>query len=55
MDLKRYSKLIVAIIGVIVIILGPDVLGITGNTSLVAEGIIALLTAAGVYQVPNAA
>ncbi len=54
MKFAKYSKLIVAVIGVVVIILGPDFLGLTGQPSLIAEGILGLLTAFGVYQVTNA-
>ncbi len=54
MNIQRYSKLIAAVIGVVVIIIGPDMLGLTDTTALITETAIAVLTAIGVYQVPNA-
>ena len=52
----RYSKLIVAAIGLAVLAIGPDGIGITSSeqATTIGEAVIALLTAFGVYAVPNA-
>ncbi len=52
--MTKYRKLIVALVGVVAIVFGPDVLGLADNTEVVAQSILALLTAFGVYQAPNA-
>lgn len=58
--MSRYRKLIAAIVGVIAIVLGPSVLGVSPGEELfglgqerVVEMIIAVFTALGVYAVPN--
>lgn len=51
--MSKYSKLIAAIVGLAVIIVGPEFLDLTENTELVTQSVLALLTAFGVYQVPN--
>lgn len=52
--MSKYSKLIVAVVGVIAIILGPEVLGLVDNAETVTQSILGLLTAFGVYQATNA-
>ena len=49
----QYKKLIAAIVGVIAIIAGPEVLGLTTESETVAQTIMGLLTAFGVFQVTN--
>lgn len=51
--MSRYSKLIVAVVGLLVVILGPEFLGAVEDTETTAQLVLALLTAFGVYQVPN--
>lgn len=51
--MNKYRKLIVALIGVVAIILGPDILGFVDNTAAVTESVLALLTVFGVYQISN--
>ena len=48
--MSRYNKLWVAVVGVIAIILGPDFVDLDPN---VTESVLGLLTAFGVYLVPN--
>lgn len=49
----KYRKLIAAIVGVIAIIAGPDVLGLTADTETVVQMVMGLLTAFGVFQLSN--
>ncbi len=53
MNIAKYSKLIAAIVGMIAVIIGPDVLGLTADTEQAAQNILGLLTVFGVYLVPN--
>lgn len=53
MNIAKYSKLIAAIVGVVAIIIGPDMLGLAADTQAAAQNILGLLTAFGVYAVPN--
>ena len=48
--MQRYNKLWTAIVGVIAIILGPDFVDLDPT---LAESALGLLTAFGVYLVPN--
>ena len=53
--MARYSKLIAAIVGLLVIIL-TDVLNLTADgtsADALREILLSLLTAFGVYQIPN--
>ena len=49
----KYRKLIAALVGVVAIILGPDILGLVDNTAVVTESVLAILTVFGVYQLKN--
>ena len=51
--MSKYSKLIAAIVGLIAIIVGPDLLNLTETPEKVAEALLALITAFTIYQVPN--
>lgn len=58
--MSKYRKLIVAIIGVIAIILGPTVLGVSPegtifgmSTEAATQLLVGVLTAAGVWAAPN--
>ncbi len=51
--MSRYNKLIAAVVGLIAIILGPDVLGLTEQPETIVQSALAVLTAFGVYQLPN--
>lgn len=53
MNVKKYSKLIAAAVGLVAILLGPDFLGLTNDAERLAQAILALLTLFGVYQVRN--
>lgn len=49
----NYKKLIVAVVGLIAIILGPEVLGLAADTETTVQSIMGLLTAFGVFQMTN--
>ncbi len=53
--MSKYSKLIAAVIGVVAIVIGPEILGLAdeAKSEMIAQSVLALLTAFGVYQVPN--
>ncbi len=50
MNLGRYSKLIAALVGAVVLILTNQL----GATSVYVEAVISVAAALGVYAVPNA-
>lgn len=50
-SLQKYSKLIVAVLGVLGLLLSQGLLA--GNAATVVSAILAVATALGVYQVPN--
>lgn len=52
----RYRKLVAALVGLGVLVLGPDFLGVIGvevDPSRITEIIVAVLTAFGVWAAPN--
>ncbi len=58
--LARYRKLVVAIVGLLLVVLGPDFLGVSPEGTLfgfppdlVVQVVLAILTALGVAAVPN--
>ncbi|NIS77751.1 MAG: hypothetical protein GTO00_09095 [Deltaproteobacteria bacterium] len=58
--LSKYRKLLVAVVGVIAILLGPTVLGVSPegtifgmSTEAATQLIVGILTAAGVWAAPN--
>lgn len=60
MQIRNYRKLVAAVIGLVAVILGPAVLGLAPGDELFGIGqatavqaVLAILTALGVYQVPN--
>lgn len=59
--MNRYRKLIVAVVGLVALLLGPEFFGISEAgtifgmpTDTVVELAVTVLTAFGVYQVTNA-
>jgi len=50
---KNYSKLWIAGIGLLALVLGPDVMGIVQDEAKLYQGLLAIVTAYGIYQVPN--
>lgn len=55
MNLSKYRKLIVAVLGVVGIVLGPTIFGVVGEEqwATITQSIIAAATALGVWGVPN--
>jgi hypothetical protein len=58
--MSNYSKLIAAVVGLLVIVLGPGFIGIGDgltvfgiDATVIVQGILAVLTALGVFAVPN--
>lgn len=51
--MERYRKLFVAIIGGLALFI-PEVAGLEGDFASVYDGVVAVLTAFGVFRVPNA-
>lgn len=53
--MQKYNKLIVAAVGLVVLFIGPDGLGLTSSeqATQIGDGIISLVTAAMVYLIPN--
>jgi uncharacterized membrane protein len=54
--MTKYRKLVMAIVGLAVLVIGPDFLGVVGveiDPGRVTEIIIGILTAIGVWAVPN--
>ena len=51
--MNRYRKLIAAAVGVVAILFGPQFLGLAENTEQLTQMILGLLTALGVWGVPN--
>jgi uncharacterized membrane protein len=51
--MERYRKLFVAIVGGVALFV-PEVAGLEGDAASVYDGIVAILTAFGVFRVPNA-
>lgn len=51
--LAQYSKLVVAAVGLLAVVLGPDVLGITSDAEATVQQILGILTLLGVYGIPN--
>lgn len=55
--MKKYSKLVAAVVGVVAVILGPSALGITEvelDTELITQAVLGVATAFGVFQSVNA-
>lgn len=50
--MAKYRKAIVAGIGIVALLV-PQVAGAEGDLTLVVDGVIGVLTAFGVFQVPN--
>ena len=53
MNLSRYRKLIPAVVGLLAVIAGPDVLALTDDTEALTQAILAALTLLGIWGVPN--
>lgn len=51
--MKKYRKILVAVIGLAAIV-GNDFLGLDVNGAIIADSVLAVLTAFGVFQLPNA-
>ena len=51
--MRKYSKLIAATIGLTAIVLGPSVMGVVQDEAQFLQGLTAVATAFGVYQVAN--
>lgn len=52
MDLARYRKALVALVGVAALFI-PEVAGMEGDFAAIYDGIVGILTAAGVFAVKN--
>jgi uncharacterized membrane protein len=50
--MARYRKLFVAIVGGVALFV-PEVAGMEGDFASVYDGVVAILTAFGVFRVPN--
>lgn len=50
--MARYRKLFVAIVGAVALFV-PEVAGLEGDFAAVYDGIVGILTAFGVFRVPN--
>ena len=51
--MSKYRKLIVALVGVAAIVLGPSMLDVVPDEQMFTQAVIGLLTAAGIWGVPN--
>jgi hypothetical protein len=51
--MKKYSKFIVAVVGLAAMFFGVPVVGVEVAAGEVVQGLLALATAFGVYQVSN--
>lgn len=51
--MNKYSKVIVAAIGLVAVIVGPILLGEQPSNELVMQALTALVATFGVYQVTN--
>lgn len=51
--MQRYSKLIAAIVGLAVLVAGRHGLDLSGDTQLLSDLLVGVLTAVGVWGVPN--
>lgn len=52
-NISKYKKLIAAIVGLVAIVIGPELLNLTDTPEKFTEAVLALLTAFGVYQLKN--
>lgn len=54
--MSKYRKLIAAAVGLVVVVLGPDFIGVADlNAEMITEFVFSILTAIGVWAVPNEA
>jgi hypothetical protein len=54
MKVNKYSKLIAAVVGLLVLVLGPEFAGAAEfDAETVTKAVVALATAFGVYQLEN--
>lgn len=52
MNVAKYRKLLVAIVGGLALFI-PEVAGLEGDAASVYDGVVAILTALGVFAAPN--
>lgn len=53
MDVQHYNKLIAAAVGLVVLLAARYGLDLSGQAAVIVDTIVSVLTAFGVYQLPN--
>jgi uncharacterized membrane protein (DUF441 family) len=51
--MQNYNKLIVAVVGLVVMLAAEHGLNLSAQQDAIVQILVSVLTAAGVYQVPN--